>query len=619
MSYLFLITNKKVWLYFLIVFGFFTACRVDAATISITDGTSTVAVNSLCSIREAIVNANDDAATNADCVSGSGIDTLNIQTDIVLTDVDHQEDGATVNFATPQVTESIIIDGNGFTISRSGANDMQFVLLTGGDISLSMNDVTISSFSLNTGFDRDGAVDLHDAGAGVLTLTNVTFDSNLGGAIHSGMGGGTGDWIIANSTFTNNVVGGGNGGIINSAPVRNFTLSNSTFTNNESTAGVDGAAITFLDGAGPGGPFTISISDSIFSGNTASSFGGVLGISSFFPTIILEISNSTFDGNIAGNGGGALSIEGGTFTDIDATITGSTFKDNESGGSGGAIYVQDGVDLVMSNNTFSGNSSLNGGGFAFNPQGVGDNSIQGSFNTFTGNTASSGSGTDIYQVDPTTKISVLENNIFNSGGDECGGTFTNYTFTNNLSNDSTCGASGAATNLDTVIADNGGRTETIALLRGSNAIDAAIAGTLGCPAEDQRGDSRPSGSGCDIGSFESEIQPNSGSRGSSLYGNRPKANRTPGAGIVNPQDGNSLGHKSCISFVSQMKRSSRMGEVLRLQTLLNSLGFSAGPVDGLFGLKTERGVRGFQEMHGVVVDGVVGPITRAILNGLCTE
>lgn len=473
----------------------------QAATITVDNGTSTVAVDSSCSIREAIQNANDNAATNADCTAGSGTDTLDIQTDIVLTTVDHQEDGATVNFATPQVTESIIIDGNNFTISRSGANDMQFILLTGGDISLSMNDVTISSFSLNTGFDRDGAIDLHDAGAGTLTLTNVTFDGNLGGAIHSGMGGGTGDWIITNSTFTNNVVGGGNGGIINSAPVRNFTLSNSTFTNNESTSGVDGAAITFLDGAGPGGPFTISISDSIFTGNIASSFGGVLGISSFFPTIVLEISDSTFDGNIAGNGGGALSIEGGTFTDIDATITGSTFKDNDSGGSGGAIYVQDGVDLVMTNNTFSGNSSLNGGGIAFNPQGVGDNSIQGSFNTFTNNTASSGSGTDIYQVDPTTKSSVLENNIFNSGGDECGGTFTNYTFTNNLSNDTTCGANGAVTSLAS-IADNGGSVWTAALLAVSNAINNAIAGTLGCPATDARGIGRPSGAGCDIGAYE---------------------------------------------------------------------------------------------------------------------
>lgn len=476
--------------------------KVQAATINVTNGTSTVATDSSCSLREAIENANDDAATNSDCTAGSGTDTIDIQTDITLTTVDHLED-TTTNFATPVLTESLIINGNDHSVTRSGANDMQFMIVSGGDISLTISDLTISSFSLNSGTDHDGALDLHDAGSGSLTLDNVTFSGNTDGAIHSGMGGGTGDWTITDSTFTDNIVNG-SGGIINSSPVRNFTVSGSTFTGNINNYGVDGAVITFLDGAGPGGPYTISITDSVFINNEATDgFGGVLGISSFFPTIVVEIDNCVFESNTASAGAGALSIEGGTFTDIDATITNSTFKNNVSSGTGGggAIYFQDGVDVTLTNNTFSGNSSVEGGGaIVFNPNSK-DGAISASFNTFSGNTDSSSLGTDIYQVDATTEASVFENNIFNSGGDECAGDFTNYTFTNNLSSDTDCGSLGAVTYL-AAIADNGGDVETMALTAGSNAINAAVAGTLGCASTDTRGTARPSGSACDIGAYE---------------------------------------------------------------------------------------------------------------------
>lgn len=50
------------------------------------------------------------------------------------------------------------------------------------------------------------------------------------------------------------------------------------------------------------------------------------------------------------------------------------------------------------------------------------------------------------------------------------------------------------------LADNGGPTETRALLAGSPAINAGNAAA--CPATDQRGVGRPQGSGCDIGAYE---------------------------------------------------------------------------------------------------------------------
>ncbi len=50
-------------------------------------------------------------------------------------------------------------------------------------------------------------------------------------------------------------------------------------------------------------------------------------------------------------------------------------------------------------------------------------------------------------------------------------------------------------------------------------------------------------------------------------------------------------------------------DVLALQGALNSLGFSCGAVDGIFGSFTERAVREFQRNSGQRPDGIVGPET----------
>jgi hypothetical protein len=58
------------------------------------------------------------------------------------------------------------------------------------------------------------------------------------------------------------------------------------------------------------------------------------------------------------------------------------------------------------------------------------------------------------------------------------------------------------------LAKNGGPTKTIALLKGSPAINAIPEATNGCGTDvttDQRGVKRPQGEGCDIGSFEKKV------------------------------------------------------------------------------------------------------------------
>lgn len=56
--------------------------------------------------------------------------------------------------------------------------------------------------------------------------------------------------------------------------------------------------------------------------------------------------------------------------------------------------------------------------------------------------------------------------------------------------------------LNTTLADNGGPTQTHALVNDSPAIDAAD--DTVCPTTDQRGVSRPQGAFCDIGAFEDQ-------------------------------------------------------------------------------------------------------------------
>lgn len=50
-----------------------------------------------------------------------------------------------------------------------------------------------------------------------------------------------------------------------------------------------------------------------------------------------------------------------------------------------------------------------------------------------------------------------------------------------------------------------------------------------------------------------------------------------------------------------------------VQSRLNNLGFNTGPVDGIQGSRTTEAIRKFQEMHGLVADGICGPMTRSKL------
>lgn len=59
----------------------------------------------------------------------------------------------------------------------------------------------------------------------------------------------------------------------------------------------------------------------------------------------------------------------------------------------------------------------------------------------------------------------------------------------------------------------------------------------------------------------------------------------------------------------RLEDGSRGANVKILQRRLAALGFSPGPVDGIYGSKTAGAVRRFQAGEGIAVDGIAGPVT----------
>ena len=105
----------------------------------------------------------------------------------------------------------------------------------------------------------------------------------------------------------------------------------------------------------------------------------------------------------------------------------------------------------------------------------------------------------------------LENAILanSSGGNDCYSSNTSGTRINNLIESGTCGSALSSDPSLGPLTDNGGPTQTMALLLGSPAIDAGDNGS--CEASDQRGWDRPIDGDqdgtvtCDIGAYEATI------------------------------------------------------------------------------------------------------------------
>ena len=237
----------------------------------------------------------------------------------------------------------------------------------------------------------------------------------------------------------------------------------------------------------------LTVFDSTFSGNEATEGGAI------FNKATVTLANSVLSSNFSGASGGALVNDSGA----ELTVLNSTFIDNDAG-EGGAI-VNSGT-LFLVNSTLTENTSDQSGSVLLNASGASATLYN---STLYRNPALSGAVIN-NTGDLTLKNTIVDN--AQTQGDSCADFSTGLlnADSHNLVTDSSCGnATQTTSNLIGLgpLRDNGGPTQTHALLPGSVAINAADLATCnGDPVNglDQRGLSRAANSTCDIGAFESQ-------------------------------------------------------------------------------------------------------------------
>jgi predicted outer membrane repeat protein len=365
-------------------------------------------------------------------------------------------DGSIVLGSTlPPITDpaGLTIDGMGRSITVSGNNAVRVMIIEAG-AQLNLRHLTVANGWVDSLSEDGGGIE----NLGSLNINGCTFADNraaFGGGINN-----DGILTVTDSRFTGNYAGWVGGGI------------NSLFSSNSTK---------------------LTVTNSTFFGNLAFDFGGGIAGGEV-------VSNSTFSNNSATWGGGIYVVD---------TVTNSTFTGNHGSSVGGAIREVG----TVSNSTFSSNSAASGGAI-YNADTVINSTIYSNI-SFEGALVSSASS-PIHLAN-----TILANNTGlaeNTGGDCAAGTAVSPSGVN-LVQDGSCGASSdpvhfivADPNLGP-LADNGGPTQTHALLPGSPAIDTGDNSI--CAAQpvnnlDQRGVARPQGVFCDIGAFELAQTPTPG-------------------------------------------------------------------------------------------------------------
>ena len=303
----------------------------------------------------------------------------------------------------------------------------------------------------------------------------------------------------------------GNGSTIrrdSSAPAfRIFDVIHGNLTLNNTTVSGGGGSGAFVGGGIKSSSGTVvTLTNSTISGNTALAGGGL------FNDGTLTVTNSTVSGNsapyhgtffnIVGRGGGIFH-HSGTLTVTNSTVSGNTASFLGGGICNSEYYTV--ATATLTSSTVSGNTAGSGGGGIENYNRAATVTLARSL--VSGNTAPFGPEID-------NSAGYINANNFNLiGHDGNAGTYDNYNrFSPSGSDIVPSQALSAILAVDAsgkpLLANNGGPTQTLALVPGSPAIDAIPSTDPDCAGTDQRGVLLPqdgNGDGlarCDIGAFE---------------------------------------------------------------------------------------------------------------------
>lgn len=383
-----------------------------------------------------------------------------------------------------------VLSGDIGTVENNSDNSLHVVSVSGKTSTLDGIQITAGNADAGQG----GGVLSQSS---ILTLTNVTVtgnQANQGGGIYN-----TGTLTVTNSTVSSNTAygysygyyyayGSANGGGIFNASAATLTISNSTVSNN--LAEGSGSSYNYYDyaygyGYGYGGGIyndtaaTLTLTGSTLSSNSARGYG--YGYGYYYYSY-----------------GAGYGYGGGIYNASTVALTNSTLSSNSAygygsgsyygygGGYGGGIYNANSATLT--NNTLSGNSATGGGTYTY------------------------GYGGNIYVSGTTTLAnSIVAGGSATNGGPDVSGALTSQG--HNLIQNIAGGSGYNATDLKSVdpmlgsLANNGGPTQTHALLTGSPAINAgdnvrAVDATGNTLTTDQRGQLRISNGTVDIGAYE---------------------------------------------------------------------------------------------------------------------
>lgn len=411
------------------------------------------------------------------------------------------------------IDKDVILKGDGNLIVDGGGNRRVFFITAGVT-------AEIHGFEIAGGFGEEQEPGSEGGGAilnaGSLTVEDCVVTGAIGGGV---LNMERARMTIRSSTISGNEIGIRNLGVLTladsavvenaGAGLRNERFAEMMITDSQVT-GNQGGGIVNVDSS-----LTVTgalVSENLFSGvvnengalvmrdstladNRAGEDGGGGGILHSGPFGSLTLANVTISGNAALERGGGILDRG-----ADASITNTTISGNSSGRDGGGLYCEPDSQARLTNVTLSGNTANSLGGAIFNEGRIGLTNVTVSANEAIAGTGISNEGSvevsnSIVEGDCTRPLISRGFNV-QGPGNECG-----FSLASDLNSVS---AEGMELGL---LADNGGKTQTHALGAGSVALD--IIPPADCVdlenAEidtDQRGVTRPQGTGCDAGAFE---------------------------------------------------------------------------------------------------------------------
>jgi predicted outer membrane repeat protein len=312
----------------------------NVMTVTQSDGADLTDGNG-CSLSEAIINANDDAATFSDCPAGNGADTIVLDALVSFAEpVTAPYD--TMQTAAPQITSEITIQGGlNQIIERSAADDTpEFRFFRNQYGTLTLDDVILQNG--DAGNANGGAV--LNVG-GTLTLQNGTaIQSNRaekGGGVHNMLGG----TVILEDVFIAENSANQGGGIYSS-----YALDE-----NINTVEIRYSTIAYNSGGGiESVQSDLSIYDVVLYSNSTTGNGGGLIVNGG----TVSIQETSIDRNTAEIGGGGIALSNLT----DFYMRDTVIVENTAGQFGGGMYLYNAGGQIEQSYILNNTAELNGGG-----------------------------------------------------------------------------------------------------------------------------------------------------------------------------------------------------------------------------------------------------------------